>query len=857
MRRILLFLLLIVSFPILALDSFPAISTQNIASTIQGHVKDATTLESLPFVSLRFENEDKGIASNQDGSFTLRNNKDQEYIIASIVGYESQRIKIDETQGSILEILLEPISYHVQEVVVQARKEKYSKKNNPAVELIEKVIANKNKNKIESNDNYQYERYEKLSLSLIDFAGDIKGKKWMNRFDFIFNHLDTSEFSAKPILTISVRESLSDEYRRKKPSASKSIIKAERHEGLDKTIEAQGITAFWAEAFREVNLSDNNIDLLLTQFVSPLSSTSAISFYRFYIADTILLEDMPYVEIQFTPQNNQDMGFVGSIWVSLDSSYALKKAVLNTPRNTNLNFVKAFRIEQKFQQATNGTWGKSEENTSLEIYLAGNKNGFYARKNSSFINYSIDKVPSMVFDFKEDLITLEDAKDKSSSFWAQERHKPLNSKEDSMKLMIDQLREIPIIKILLKTTEIVTSGYVNTSGSKENSPFDFGPISTFLSVNDVEGLRLRMSGTSTANLHKNLFFKGYAAYGFKDEKWKYSSTLTWSFIEKEYHENEAPKNKISLQHSFDISSPGQQFLNTYGDNIFLSIKSGVENKMTYITKTNISFEKENRKGFSYMLWANTQKETATGSLHFLIPDQNELQKEILGFRTSELGIQLRYAWKETFYQQRTRRITLNKNAPVFEIGYIRGIKDVFKSDYDYHRSHFSASKRIWLSGYGYIEGKTKVEKIWGALPYPILLLPNANSSYVMLPEAFSLMKTMEFINDQYAFLDINYHLNGWLLNRIPILKKARFREVVTFKAIKGSLSEKNMPEKNPQLFIFPEDSGAMGKTPYMEASIGLENILKIIRVDYIRRLSYIDEPDIKKHGFRIAVEYKF
>ncbi len=154
----------------------------------------------------------------------------------------------------------------------------------------------------------------------------------------------------------------------------------------------------------------------------------------------------------------------------------------------------------------------------------------------------------------------------------------------------------------------------------------------------------------------------------------------------------------------------------------------------------------------------------------------------------------------------------------------------------------------------------KAGKVWSKVPYPLLILPNANLTYTIQPEAYTNMNALEFLNDEYASWDLTYYMNGNLLNRIPLVKKLKWREVFTFRGLWGNLTDKNNPMvalNKEGLYQFPEGSFLMGKTPYMEAGVGIENIFKFLRIDYVWRLNYRNHPDIQKSGIRMTMKLSF
>ena len=335
---------------------------QSITSA-SGIVRDSVSGEPLSYVSVMFENSTIGAMTDDDGAFSLQNDKGLTRLVVSSLGYDNKVVNLKAGQkNDNLDILLSPTSFQIAEVEVRPTKERYSRKDNPAVELIKKVIEHKNDNRIEAKDEYQSEVYEKLSMSLDDFNPNLEKNKFLKKFKFIKNYLDTSEFNGKPILTISVRETISDQYYRKHPKAEKTITKAKRQQGIDKTLDDGGaITANLEEIFKGVNIFDNNINILLNRFVSPLSSTLAVSYYKYYIMDTVDVAGDKCVDLAFVPVNSQSYGFTGRLYITLDGNYAVKKFLLNTPANINLNWVDKLRIEQEFKRMPDSTWVLANE----------------------------------------------------------------------------------------------------------------------------------------------------------------------------------------------------------------------------------------------------------------------------------------------------------------------------------------------------------------------------------------------------------------------------------------------------------------------------------------------------------------
>ena len=833
-------------------------------TSASGIVKDSITGEPLPFVSVYFDGSTIGAMTDDNGTFTLQNNQGYTKLAAASLGYDTKFIDLKPgKKNDNLEVLLKPTAFEISEVVVKPKREKYTRKDNPAVELIKKVIAHKNDNRIEAKPEYQTEVYEKLSLSLDNFNPNLDKNKFLKKFKFIKNYLDTSEFNGKPILTVSVRENLSDFYYRKSPKAEKTIVRAKRMQGIDKTLDdGGGITSNLEEIFKSINIFDNNIPILLNRFVSPLSSTLATTYYHYYIMDTLDVGGDKCVDLAFVPANSESYGFTGRLYITLDGNYAVKKVLLNTPANINLNWVDKLRIEQEFKQMPDSTWVLDQENTFVNFYVVKGTQQLYAHQLRNYDNYNFNvQNADSVFGLLGALHVLPEATAQPDTFWTHNRPIPLKEKEDALKDLLGQLRKVPAFNAIIKTAEILITGYIPTANDKKVTKFDFGPMNTTFSANHLEGFRMRVGGMTTANLNPYWFASGYLAYGTNDRKIKYNLKLTHSFTKKEYHEGENPVNNLSFIQEYDVYTPGQDFLFTSKDNIFVAWKVGEPvTKMQYIRKSVLQYEKEWLNGLTWKSWIMNQNNEAAGTLQYIKRDESGNLYHIKDFTTSEIGTQLRFAPGERAYNGRSGKesvFNLSKDAPVFKLSHQLGIKGVLGGDYNYNHTEISAEKRIWLSSFGHIDAQIKAGKVRDKVPFPLLNLPNTNQSITIQPEAFHMMNALEFVTDQYVSFNATYYLKGWILNRIPGIKWLRLREVLSFNMIYGGLTDKNNPTLTPGLFLLPDGTQPLGSTPYMECSVGLENIFKILRIDYYRRLTYLDHPDIKKGGIRIALRFTF
>ena len=835
------------------------------AQNIQGVVTDSLTNEPIPYLSVFYEGKGVGSITDNDGNYKVETRKGWNKLTFSAVGYVTKVVNIIPGVTKNLNVRMRPDDIMLDEVVVKPKREKYSRKNNPAVELMKKVIAHKKNNKLSENDYYQYNKYQKITMSLNDVTPEMLEKGMYKKMPFLKDQIELCEETNKFIHPISVDETASQKIYRKHPKSEKTIIKGMSSTGVNELF-ATGdmLSTVLKDVFTDVNIYDNDIRLLQYPFISPISSSDAISFYKFYIMDTTFVDKDKCFHLTFVPNNSQDFGFTGHLYVLADSSYTVKKCTMNLPKKSGVNFVDNMDIIQEFEQLPNGEWVLKTDDMIVEMTLMKIMQGFQIRRTTRYSDYAFDELPQQLFKRKGAEIKEADAMMRGDDFWNQYRPVPLTQTESSMDMLVKRLEQMPGFKYVIFVLKAFIENFVETGTKEHPSKVDIGPVNTMISNNYIDGLRLRMSAQTTANLNPHLFFKGYYAYGFKDHRSKYMGEVEYSFNKKEYLPREFPKNSITFSYQYDVMSPTDKFLKTDKDNVFVSFKTSTVDQMSYVRNIALKYENETQFGLKTTVEVKHSTDEPTGGLAYITnDDQKTLVPEI---QTMEASLAFRYAPGETFVNTKQRRIPVSFDAPVFTLSHTAGFKGVLGGEYNYNLTEIGLYKRFWFSSWGKIDMFVKGGAQWNKVPFPLLIMPAANLSYILQRETFNLINNMEFLNDRYASLDVSWDLNGKIFNRIPLLKKLKWREAIGFKMLYGHLTDKNNPMKHPgdsELFLFPTRDGRPTsfvmdpKTPYMECSVGIHNIFKILHIDYVRRLNYLDHPDANKWGVRFMVMMTF
>lgn len=840
---------------------------------LTGVVTDATTGDTIYYPSASYKGHEIAVSGTAKGQYTIVR-KEGLVLTFSAVGYAPVRVVVKASTPSVLNIKLKSDTRQLAEVVVRQKRGKYSRKNNPAVELMKRVIAAKKLTRLENHDFFQYTKYQKITLAMNDItptqidSGFIGKRRWM------LDQVELCPYNNKLILPISVDETVSQHIYRKQPKTERDIIKGQNSTGINQLIQTGDIMDIMLkDVFTDVNIYDNDVRLLRHHFTSPIGN-SAISFYRYYIEDTVYVgKDLCY-HLQFTPNNGQDIGFRGELYVVADSTLHVKRCNLTLPVQSGVNFVENLQVRQEFTQLENGEWALSEDDMIAEISVYGLLQKAIVIRTTRLNDYAFDELPTKLFKGSARERREADAMMRDEAFWKKYRAVELSKSESSMSQFVHRVEQMKGFKYVIFGLKALIENFVETGGKDHPSKVDIGPVNTIFTRNFIDGFRTRISAQTTANLSKHWFLAGYMARGWGSKKNYYSGELTYSFNKKEYLPREFPKRTVSFKSTYDIMSPSDKFLRTDKDNVFTSLKWTKVDKMMFYNRQQLTFEREEEWGMKTTLSLRTEENEAVGALFFeklsnpfpsIIYPETDVSKLLHNgkMRTTELRFELEIAPGRTFINTKQRRIAINLEAPVITLSHSMGLNGVLGGQYRYNFSEMGLLKRFWLRSWGKFDVQLYAGAQWDKVPFPLLIMPAANLSYIVQRGTFNLINNMEFLNDRYASVDLGWDMNGKIFNRIPLIKKLKWREFIGFKGLWGSLTDKNNPLLlqnigDETLMYFPEGSHVMNpKRPYMELIVGVHNIFKLFHVQYVRRLNYNELNTARKQGVRLMMRMSF
>ncbi|TPE43365.1 DUF5686 and carboxypeptidase-like regulatory domain-containing protein [Pontibacter mangrovi] len=854
-----LFCLLLLVFTGLAAG--PAAAQPSI-TTIKGNVTDAVTNERLIGVSVFVPGTSLGTSTDYEGNYQLRTNQAVSKVQFSYLGYGPVALPVSPGKDQTLDVRLQPDARQLSEVQVvgKKRKVKYSNKDNPAVDLIRLIVDNKYKNRPERYDYLQYVQYEKTQMSLVNTPAKLRRNIFLRKYDFILENLDTTVLPGKAILPFYVQEEVAQHFFRKEPESRKKLVEAEKKVNFGEYIDNKGVMAYMKHMYQDIDIYENNIPILTNQFLSPIADM-APAFYKFYLKDTVTAETgQKLAKLLFEPRNPTAFMFTGELYVTLDGAYAVQRVDMAVSKGVSINWVRDLKVSQDFERGQDGRYQLSKSQLKVDFGMSQHSDmGFYGERVVSYQDYKLHEPQPDAFYDGPALVLSQHTEQQSEAYWESVRQDSLSAAEANTYTTLDSLVQMKSYNRTMDWATALIAGYKRLGPDVE-----IGPINAFYSFNPVEGFRLRLGGRTTDNFSKKVMLDAYTAYGFKDEKWKYyvggSYSLTgrsvWSF----------PVKALRVSYLKDTRIPGQDLQFVQEDNILLSFKRGENDKLLYNETYNLEYLHEFENHFSYKLGFRNWQQSPAGSLQFVRAGEAGDDQEpamLSNLTTSEATLELRWAPNEQFLQGKLYRTPVSGRNPVVTLRAAAGLKGAMDSQYAYQKVALNMYKRFYLSQLGYSDVVAEGGYIFGQVPFPLLTIHRANQSYAYQLQAYNLMNFLEFVSDQYASLHIDHTFNGFIFNKIPLLKKTKFREFITLKALYGKVREENQPSANPNVLHFPvfadgqQATYTLARKPYIETSVGVGNILNFFRVDLVKRLTYLNHPNVSDLGVRATFKFDF
>jgi hypothetical protein len=829
-KQIVLLLLLFIVFT-------PLSFSQTI--TVKGYILDSLTNDSISLATIYVKGTGYGTTSDFDGSYELEVPASTDSLWVSNMGYVTKVIALQKNKSVFqLNILIsEDLDVPVIRIVPR---------ENPAYRILREVVKHKNNNDKRKLSGYEYETYNRTSIYVNNISEELRKNKVMQQVAGVLDSMNSLKDSeGNSMIPVLMSETVSDYYYRTNPTSSKEIIKAVKVEGIGMD-DGSLLSQVLGSTFQEYNFYENYMHILEKDFISPISDSWHV-FYEYELIDSLYMDTLWCYKINFTPKQKQDLAFTGTMWIT-DSTFALRRIEGEIDKDANLNFIDKIQITQNLIQVEEGAWLPETTNIYLDLEDIGKLPSMVATFYSNIQDPVVNKPKDRPF-FDQRIELLEDAQSKSPEFWARVYEDTTRKTDPEVYKMIDTLRNLPIVKSYVEILDIAINGYKNFG------KIEVGSYLSCYSYNNVEGHKFQLGFRTNKDFSRKVILKGFVGYGIRDDRLKYGGAATFILSRK-------PWTQTGVYYKYDIDQIGAPSEKLAGNNLFLAFtRWGTLRGPYYSRQTGVFFERDITKNimpkviFRHM-WFDPIYNFATYDSE---PRSGYIPGLVERFQTTEVIVLLKLSYDEIFLQNGNERISLGgKKWPVAHFQYTAGLKGVLGGDYNYHKMQFTLDHSVRFGIFGRTNYEFTIGKIYNPVPYPLIENHIGNQTFFYTTAAFNLMNFFEYSSDQYTSLRIKHDLDGLISNRIPVMRKLKWRFFATTNVLMGSMSEENRrliapinSEGKPTIQVASLDP----TRPYVEVGYGIDNIFKSARIDFIHRVTYRDVPDISKFGIKISFRF--
>ncbi len=731
--------------------------------------------------------------------------------------------------------------------------------------LIKELITSHKRYDYHELDFYHFTKYERRDIDLNDIDPLNVNSDFMKRHKWFRNMVDGLDLDNKFSLPLMVNERVEENYWRKDPSREVAVVTGIKREGLNKMFDSSDILqVLIGEKYSDINIFDDKFKLDYRTIISPVGA-EALDNYNYTLINTIKYnEEVTVYHVAYSKNEKRKYGLVGDMMIWYDSIPHLKYIRLMLPHDVHMRSIDKIYITQEFNVTQYGNWALSKNDVMTELRPWGNWGKLSYVKEQRFFNFSTDSIDKKVLKGHSPIRYDAKAEYQPDTFWVKYNSAtkidttymgmnktliptdPYNPSGTRLKVnqILDYASEARGMRIPIWIVRAYVNNYIKTGSP---SKFVIAPTKALISFNDIDGLRLRFGGTTTGYFNRHFFLDGYAAYGFKSKRTYYRANATYSFVEKKYQANEFPRRNISFEMRYDMCDIGERYNKGDNDNLFRSLRWRTNTNRMFYRMQKMSFQRDEKYGMSYKFSIAHEKDEAAGNMTFG------------SIRTSELRAEVEYNPTKGYYYIANTQLPVNAQAPCIGIAHTWGIKGLLGGEYSFHLTELKVFKRWFLNDWGFAKASLKAGAVWSKVPYPLLLSPNANMSYVNDDESFSLISHVDLINDRYTQILLSWETNGNILRSIPLLRRVRLKEYFGFRILFGEITDKNnpnLPENKGDdiLSPFPKDFHTIENgRPYIEGVVGIHNIFQILNIDYVHRFTYRDRHNARNNGIRFSV----
>ena len=602
------------------------------------------------------------------------------------------------------------------------------------------------------------------------------------------------------------------------------------------------ISTFTSSLNTRMNFYDNYVDLYGHNFVSPVGKFGR-QFYKYYLADSIMQNGHLVYTIKYVPRNEKDLAFKGKFTV-VKNLWAVKELDAQLPRQANINFLNKFDIIYRYQ-IINDTISFFKSNSfkatfNYNKFPKNNRSMLEVNKFTVYKNVVIGQNAKPFPDVsKKDSLRKTVGLSKVDTLFTSYRDSTDDNSGTKIINSIDSINNIGWVKIANKVTNMFVTEYYNVG------KYEIGPFLNLVQYNKVEGVRLSLGGRTGPLFNPNFTVGAMAGYGLKDKKWKWITDFTWKFkTERRTVLKLHASNNLQLWGVYGHIRLIKENVRTVGEDSFISaiFKRLQNDRRAFVFQVSGYVEHQWTKGFSTSLQLEGNKITGNQYVPFI---QNGI--DIGSIQNQEATLKLRFSWDEKTLDRFVRRYYLGSPFPIVNLLGTVGRFKAGTQTGNYYKLHMTIKHRF-LIGIPMVRYVVETGVLFGKVPFPMLVIQRGNESYGLSRFRFNLLNNASVASDHYFSFMGEVFMNGIILNRIPGVRLLNIRAVVSAKYLYSSLSNKHQ-----QVVSFPWSMSLPGNQ-YLELGVGITNIFKFLRVDYIWRVMPGNLPTMPQHGIRVKID---
>ncbi len=802
---------------------------------VTGRVIDKASQTPIEFAIVKFKGLAQAAMTDSNGFFALSATEPVTKIMVSFLGYKAYEAAIKPAQTNKVTVQLASDNVMLREVIVKPKKHKRII-DTTALIIYHHVVDNKPHNRPTNISSYHFNEYTKIDYSLLQIPTKWQTGKFFRPFKFFFEKVDTTE-EGTPYTMLLTQEEVSEEYYTKKPERKRRIVHYKRISG----IKSPNIVRIMSYQFTPLDVYQNVNIVFLLSFVSPFSPAARIT-YDYHVLDTAKIEGRTSYKLNFVGLNPNDLTFKGYAWID-SATWAIKQIYMRPNERANLNYIRDYDIEQTFELVNDSSWMMMHETLRAEgnLIKSFKKLSLKLDKNTERRNIKTEvSIPAQYLHVPDEIIDA-DAYKKKFTYLDTTRFDTLTKTEKLVYHHFDTLHTVPKYKELKWLYSLFTTANIKAG------PIEFGRLYKVISRNATEDYRVRMGVRTNYDFSSKMLLSAYGAYGTKDKAWKYEADARF-FLPALYDR----WHVIEFEYKNDMTVLGNENAFLTFDNMLTLFSSSLD-KVIKTREVNITYERDWFKGLSSIVTFQSRKFfSMPGEFNYQAYNDYTQTYSPKDFFTTEFSGSLRWCKSERFFDGYTYRYFIQTKAPTLLFKYVIGVKDLFQGDYNYQKFTLEFDHRWQLPVIGHSVIYARAGYIYGDAPYPVAFLNSSNIGFIRDSYSFQLTVPYEFVMDKFLQIWYEHYFDGLLFNRIPFFKRFHLREFIMCKMMVGGFSD-----HNASLMLVPAGMTTPGPMPYIEAGIGVENILKVLQLNFVWRCTYLNSPGAPNFGFKIGIKPVF